>query len=324
MSSRIASANAGVMRYQVQFVDGSSAVFVGKRKTSAIIAKGIGMAGGGNLRLILELLLHHKVIGYQRSAIREAVLYQETELLPKDMIPVVYDAVTDWSGGRCFFMMEELPLSQPPCQHVYAIADRLASFHASYLGTEKPHPILNVYTPLEYHRASAMFSMMFQQLEAENRILFTKTQLHTIEAFCKNLGREAAAVASRKTFTHNDCCVRNICISGERIVFYDWELACWQNPEHDIIELLISMLHQLPQSEVLAVLQYYRRRMEQFSGVSMTNREYKRYLRFNTLEFCINKLSILRLAGKKLHLSLPSQLAENTSGMMQILEIGTR
>jgi aminoglycoside phosphotransferase (APT) family kinase protein len=51
-----------------------------------------------------------------------------------------------------------------------------------------------------------------------------------------------------RTLTHNDFHPRNVClreVNGEReLVAYDWELAAYQNPQHDLIEFLIYALDE--------------------------------------------------------------------------------
>ena len=161
---------------------------------------------------------------------------------------------------------------------------------------------------------------MFRHLAKENISLFGEKKTVAIEAFIDNLHNESAAVSFHRTLTHNDLSYRNISCC-DSVIIYDWELACYQNPEHDIIELLISLLHELSADEVRSALSYHRQRLSELTGVSLTDKQYAVILRFNMLEFCINKLSMLRIAARRIPLPYIEQFTRNTSAMMDILDI---
>ena len=42
--------------------------------------------------------------------------------------------------------------------------------------------------------------------------------------------------------------------NGENIIIYDWELAAYGNPEHDLIEYLSFVLHEFSDSEVYDIM----------------------------------------------------------------------
>lgn len=323
ISSRIAARNAGVMRYHAVFRDGSSIRFVGKRKSVRVIANGIRMICGSDTLQTLNLTLCHKIFGYNGSVTREARLYKQPGVLPKALIPRFLGSAAGCLCGSCLIAMEELPLSEPAAPALFRVLEQIARLHAHYYGKEAlvKGLGLNQYTAADYRKTGRILRLMFEKLDAENRAVFSAAQIAGIRRFLSVIDREYAALSYRRTLTHNDCCDRNLCISGDRICLYDWELACWQNPEHDAVELIISVMDKIPDDTVLEALHTYRRRIEALTGVPMDDAEYGRLLRFNTMEYCVNKLAILRYAGKTLHDSTPERLANNTARMLHLLGI---
>ena len=219
--------------------------------------------------------------------------------------------------------MEELPESDAIEPALDRVLDEIAAVHAKYLGDRAivPQLRINCYSAADYRRTKGVLRRMFQSLAGENRRIFSAQQLAEIERFLAQIDTEYKAVSGRQTLTHNDCCDRNLCVTAERIYLYDWELACYQNPEHDAVELVISVLDALTDDEAKAMLRHYRDRMTALTGITLTDAEYHALLRFNTLEFCVNKLMLLRLAGKTLHVDTPQQTAKNTARMLRLLGI---
>ena len=322
MSNRIASKKAGILRYAVQFSDGTDVRFIGKRKSAAIIARGIFMLSGGDPLLFLLLVKNHKIIGYNGSFIREACLYNSFDNSLKKYLPDTIGSAASRLRGECFIAMEELPPNVCTAVHVFPMIDAIAQFHARYYGDTSCVKKLgiNCYASDDYRKTRRCLKRMFKSLSDENYSVFGKEKLEQIYRFIDNIHNEFALVEKRRTLTHNDYSLRNICIKNGQICIYDWELACFQNPEHDIAELLISVMHDMTDSEIITALGYYRKKLSELTGKVLSDKEYFSSLRFNTLEFCVNKLSILRIAGNYLKLSYTHKLAENTARMLDVLK----
>lgn len=322
ISNRFSSADAGVLAYTAELADGSVKRFIGKKKSFRIVLNGILMLCEGDAVLLSLLLLNHKILGYNGSALRESRLYGAVEKPLLQHLPKVYGSASRRIHGDCFIAMEEFPHAQPSRDELYKVIDAILPFHAQYYGNEKfvrTHGV-NVYDRAVHRRSRSGLRRMSSHLEKENEVVFGKGKTSVINAFIDALDSEYAAVSFHRTLTHNDLSYRNISC-GDSVIIYDWELACYQNPEHDIIELLISLLHQLSPEEVRSALGYHRQRLAELTGVSLTDEQYSAILRFCTLEFCVNKLSMLRIAARRISLPHIEQLAKNTSAMMDILDI---
>ena len=103
-------------------------------------------------------------------------------------------------------------------------------------------------------------------------------------------------------------------------LIYDWELSCYQNPEHDIVEFLIFVLHELSDDEVKSGIEYYKRELFEKLKLDISKEDYKRILEFNILEYTVNKLSVYRLADRRYKLDFTEQICMNTSRLIKIAE----
>lgn len=323
VSNRIASPRAGVMRYRIISADGAVRSFVGKSKTMAIIANGIRLLSGGDIIAFLLLVLEHKALGYNDSSVREVYIYRALAPELSAHVPVFIGAYTDSFTKESFLAMEELPSAAPRSDKLTEVIDIITEFHARYYGdvSAAEQMKLNNYSPRDYKRIRSRFRRMLQRLHDEDTEIFGEDKLAVIERFIGELHIRYAEVSFHRTLTHNDLSPRNISAYDGDIRIYDWELAAYQNPEHDIIELLISMLHELSDEQALSALHHHREVLAEKTGVQLTDEQYCTILRFNTLELCINKLCMLRLAGKHLGLDYTEQLAINAARMMDILNI---
>ncbi len=323
ISNRIASSKSGIRKYRAVFPDSSEKCFIGKTKSSLIIANGIKLLSGGNPILFLMLVMNHKILGYNQSYAREAVIYNGFDDSLKKYLPDIIGSLISRFNGSCFIAMEELGCHSCDNADLYRMTDAICEFHAHYFGASDCIGRLgiNCYSPADYRRSRGFIKRLFNRLSDENLVIFGKAKLDLICSFIDNMHNEFSAVEKRRTLTHNDYSVRNIYADEQRICIYDWELACYQNPEHDIIELLVSVMTDIDDDEVKKVLEYYREKLSELTKTTLTDEEYSHLLRFNTLEFCVNKLSILRIGGQYLKLDYTQQLAKNTSRMFDILKI---
>ena len=323
VSNRVASAHAGVKRYRVEFSDGTARSFIGKSKTMKIIANGIKLLSGGDIRLFFLLVLRHKVLGYNDSSVREAVMYRGFSPELAAYLPTFIGAYTESFTKDSFIAMEEIPAYSPVSNKLINIIDIITEFHSRYYGdiSVVKQMKLNSYSSSDYKHMRCRFSRMLSRLHDEDTEIFGMDKLAVIHRFIDELHIRHAEISFHRTLTHNDLSPRNISIGCDDIRIYDWELAAYQNPEHDIIELLISMLHDLSDEDAVSALNFHRKLLANKTGICLTDEQHSAILRFNTLELCINKLCMLRLAGKHLGLDYTEQLAINAARMMDILNI---
>lgn len=323
ITGRIAHTSAGILRYHVAFSDGSEACFVGKRKTRLVVFRGMRMLSKGDPLLFLMLMRSHRIFAYDRSALREARLYEAPDAQLRDLMPHFYGSAVSHLTGESLVAMEELSQGEPDREALYPALDAAAAFHAAYFGDAActAKLLLNSYRTADYRRARSCMRRIFDRLHAENERCFSRAQIDCIHRFIENIHTEFAAVSHRRTLTHNDYCVRNLKLHEGKPIIYDWELACYQNPEHDAVELVLSVMGELRDGEVLQALHYHRETLAKLTGVQLTDAEFAALLRFNTLEYIVNKLSLLRHACRSLGSSDMERLAAQAARLMELLEI---
>ena len=79
INNLVALKRCGIYHVDVEFDDGSSAELLLKIKSNNVLKNGINLVSGKDFRLMKELVLHKKVLGYDKSYLREDVLYREID-----------------------------------------------------------------------------------------------------------------------------------------------------------------------------------------------------------------------------------------------------
>jgi hypothetical protein len=101
------------------------------------------------------------------------------------------------------------------------------------------------------------------------------------------------------TVTHNDFNTRNVCLrkTGEpRLVVYDWEVPCWQNPQHDLIEFMVYAFEANASMDKFRIFsEYYRQELEKASGTVIPVDEFNRILYLNALEIALVRFNLYLL-----------------------------
>ena len=152
--------------------------------------------------------------------------------------------------------------------------------------------------------------------ELENRI---DKELR-IEEFINNIDQYLGKYIKHQTLTHNDFSTRNIFMDDEQLYIYDWELAAYQNPEHDLIELLAYSLEQIDTNEVKEIIKMYRKELYSKINAKYNDQEYKEILINNLKKFIAIRLTMLRIANKKIKMDFIDILINNCNKLYYIIE----
>lgn len=97
------------------------------------------------------------------------------------------------------------------------------------------------------------------------------------------------------TIIHNDFNPRNIAFrktaKGPQLVAYDWELATWHVPQHDLAELLAFVLSDTSTlDEVDEYLEYHRLALERASGKSIDPEQWRKGYALSMKDLLINRI----------------------------------
>lgn len=327
ISNRIALGQNGIYRLCIRFEDGSSLDCIRKTKTKSVVRNGIRLISGKSLRFKVSMTLHKKILGYNRSCTREIALYDKLDGSLRKHIPEYYGSFYEPRKKLYSLILRQYECPQPDnpgVEEIKRALDALLDFHIFFYNREdKARELgLNIYSPEDYRRAKPYIRLLFHSGDDENRRCFGKEKLRKIDRFIDEIDRQAERFAEHRSFSHNDFTRRNLFFTEDAVLLYDFELAAFQNPEHDLIEMLIYEADNLSGSDILELIEYHRNRLLPHAAPlrKMSKAQYKELLLFNAYEFTAIRLSLLRIAGKALGEDFVEALLENADKTTSYIE----
>ncbi|MCP4131571.1 MAG: phosphotransferase [bacterium] len=287
-----------------------------KTNDSEIIDVGTGLArlsGDDRLPGLFESQNH--IFGFENSHIREIEFYRNVKPEILAFCPEIYGVRSEPGRELFAILMEDLS----ECSHldtvnnpslwdersITTVLEDLASMHSVYLDRFEDIPsIMNVNTLNTDEFWGAV--NFLRELTGFNASRFD----HLLPEHCVSLFRDFLNNSIENlekmhdfpmTLTHNDFNPRNICLrhttEKPRLVIYDWELPCFQNPQHDLIEFLIYSLEENAEmDEFEKYIFFYMEKLEEFSGRKFSPEEFMKVLYLNALEIGVTRFNLYLLA----------------------------
>ncbi len=290
-----------------------------KLKTSdtEIIDVGIGLArlsGEDRLPGLFESQVN--VFGFDGSHEREIAFYR---LAGKDMLsycPEIYGSYADASKNAYAVLMEDLSSSthldtvnRPSlwdAESIKAVLFDLAGMHSVYMERfeDIPEEInVNNYTEKNLVPASDLLSELTSYNARRFPELLTKPIEKIYQVFLDNIPGILNEMESfPMTLTHNDFNVRNICLrkpepKRSRLVLYDWEVPCWQNPQLDAVEFLVYCLPgNATRSSFSRYISQYMKNLEGFSERTFDKKIFEKVLYLNAIKLAVIRFNLYLLA----------------------------
>ena len=324
ITGKVEQSSLNLHKYGIVFKEGLSKEVLVKSKSRNIIKNGIRLLNHDNDIYLLYLLIrYHKVLSFDKNYIRELKFYENIDIELKKHTIACYGCYKNSLQSKYLIFMKEIKDSfEFDKSYIYKTLDVIIKFHKQYYGKKECCDIyrLNYYTNHDYKRSRRLLSYIFHKFDKENKTYFSSKGLEKIEDFLKNIHIYHKNLPKHLSLTHNDFTARNTFFRKETVLIYDWELACYQNPEHDLIEFLIFELHKFADNEVRELIAYYKNNLLSALNMNIQNEDYKRILKFNTLEYIVNKLSVYRLADVSLKFEFMSGVCKNAARMLLIVE----
>ena len=324
ITGKVEQSSVNLYRYGIVFKEGLSKEILVKSKSRNIIKNGIRLLNYDNdIRLLYLLIRYHKVLSFDKNYIRELKFYENIDIELKKHTIACYGCYKNSLQSKCLIFMREIKDSfEFDKSYIYKTLDVIIKFHKQYYGKKECYDIyrLNYYTNHDYKRSRKLLSYIFHKFDNENKVYFSSKGLEKIENFLENIHIYHKNLPEHRSLTHNDFTARNIFFLKEDLLIYDWELACYQNPEHDLIEFLIFELHKFADDKVRELITYYKNNLLSALNINIQKADYERILEFNTLEYIVNKLSVYRLADVSLKLAFIKQMCKNAARMLLIIE----
>lgn len=322
ITGRVSTKSQSVHKYNVTFADGGEMPVICKYKSRNIIINGAMLLNYNNdPRFYAYALRSRKVLGFDHSHFREIVFYQNIDDSLKKYLVEIYGSCRDDSKNLYVIAMRELQNSFPLSRDViYRIMDAITDFHAFYYNDHSSveRLQLNEYTTKDYILNKPLLRIVFHGLDESNRRLFSENNYSKLTNFLENIDEFHSRLACHSTLTHNDFSPRNIFWDEESVHIYDWELACYQNPEHDLVEFIIMIMSDLSDAEILEWMQCFKRLLYEKIDVSISDEEYHKIIQFNIMEYCVNRMSVLRAANRRLKLEFIDNMAVNANRLMNL------
>lgn len=329
----------GLFRYRATVSNGGTSVrnMVLKIKSAdtEIIDIGAGLAklsGEDRLPGLFEAQQH--IFGFENSHIREIECYRHFSPGLMAYTPVIYGTAIDYERELFAVLMEDLS----ECSHletvnnagawddeaIGCVIDDLAGMHAVYLNRfDEVPPAVNIIT-LDEERSQGAVPFL-KELTDFNALRFPAIIEPGLSAVYRSYldGMGAHVRAMRKapmTVTHNDFNTRNICLrpvgASPRLIAYDWELPCYQNPQHDLVEFLVYALND-GMASADAWAERYRQKLAQQSGVAIDADEFKRIMLLNALDLAVVRFNLYLLAHNIAKFSFFERVYRNLKQFIQ-------
>lgn len=331
LTGRAIMGKSPISKFQISFEDGEMMEVIIKFKSSKVITNGIAFLNyEKSPGLYYYLARYHRILGYDRSFLREIVFYNtiaeklkyehQNEL--KELLPFVFGTYRNMLQNSYMIVMREFSGGQKTTRDsIYPVLDNILKFHILFYGKREliSNFKLNFHCAEDYKKARPLLRGLFEKFKGENSLYF-KEELPFLLHFIDAIHERKSELKEHFSLTHNDFCPRNLFFDGKKIIFYDWELAAYQNPEHDLVEYLCFVLHEFSDSEVMDIIEYYKNKLFGALNLNITQEEYRRILEFNISEFIINKLSLYRTAAKTFSIDFVEELCLNSARLLRIIK----
>ncbi len=323
ITGKVSMRDKSVHKYIISFADGEKLPVICKYKSKNIIINGARLLNYNNsIRFYACVIRSRKVLGFDKSHFREIMFYENVDDSLKKHLVEIYGSYRNDRRNLYMIVMSELQNTIALNRDViYRIMDTITDFHAFYYGNHSVVETmrLNEYTTKDYKMNKNLLHIIFHGLDESNKRHFSEENYSKLNNFLENIDDIHSQLVNHRTLTHNDFSPRNIFWDESAIHIYDWELACYQNPEHDLIEFIIMIMSNSSDAEILEWMKCFKQMLFSKIVVNMSDDEYKKIIDFNIMEYCVNRMSVLRTANRRLKLDFIDDMAANANRLMDIV-----
>ncbi len=319
-------ASVGLFKYKLRINTDKGprempAVLKLKSAESDLLNTGVGLVRlSGEDRLPGLFERHQHIFGFENSTIREIAFYKDAKPEVLKFCPEIYGTKIEEDRALYAILMEDLSGNanfstiDDPAQwdenSIKAVLEGMASIHSAYFNDFQSIPEsmqINRFDPESLFAASEFLRELTDFNAGKFPELITsqvrKLYHDYITGFSSNLKKMQDFAM---TLTHNDFNTRNLCIgdqSGHKtLVLYDWELVCYQNPQHDLAEFLVFALsEQADVKQFFKFTQFYRLQLQKITGITIPKESFNQVLRLNLMDLATVRFNLYLLAHNLLH-----------------------
>lgn len=273
---------------------------------------------------------YHPIFGFDDCDQREMAFYEKVAPEIQQFCPKLLGVKQD--GPRQIFalLLEDLtPFIYPKSSNKASVWDTskiqialrdLAKMHSVYWNDYEAIPKeMKVVSFRERFDSSATILLKEAlRFNAQNHpTLISKGLFVKLDAFLDNFEEHINTMDGyHKTLIHNDSNARNIGVreteNGQKMVFFDWELAAYHNPQRDLIELLSSLLPaDASKADFTAWVYYYLQVLSEETKTDLNREQFFKVLEINAYECALIRLNLYLLVHNIMKLDYIDQLYLN-------------
>lgn len=276
------------------------------------------------------------------SHIRELKIYQDIDPRVLAYCPKIYGTMANPRREIYAVLMEDLTGSRYydsihrggnwNRESIKTVLSDMAALHAVYFDRYQGLKEMNIYRLGKDFVCSA--SELLKELTQFNAMRYPELISPRIkeiyQAFLYDLEENIDRMLSfPQTLTHNDFNPRNLCLrKGNRqpsTVLYDWELAFFQNPQHDLLEFLIFVLKEgSPREEYLNYADFYLGRLQGILGKEFSRRHFLDVLDLNAVFFALVRMNLYLLGHNILKLGFLERVYKNLTAFIENSRHGSK
>ena len=104
-----------------------------------------------------------------------------------------------------------------------------------------------------------------------------------------------------RTLIHNDFNPRNVCLrpthDGPRLCVYDWELATYHIPQHDLVEFLLFVVGpEIEYDKVFAYMEAHRKALEKYAQTTIDQEQWRIGFNLGIFDLTVNRIALYLMA----------------------------
>lgn len=287
-----------------------------------------------------------KVLGFDNAHKREIALFSHLNALgDSDLLslcPTVFGSHADDKAQLYTLLMEDLS----HCTHLdtihmptlwqdneIKIALRgLTKIHASYFDNVDALEPLVITGVLDKFNSAALLESktLLNRITEYNNQRYPDLVPESLTNRVSNLlDSNSPLLVAMSDFplclSHNDFNIRNLALrhseDGAQLVAYDWELACIQNPQRDLIEFLISVIDTLDTgSDVQSYIEFYRTELSALTGYQWESAQFHEVLLGNALYLFATRFNAYLLTNNVFKLDFIPRLTTNLLNFIEVVD----
>jgi thioester reductase-like protein len=273
-------------------------------------------------------------LGFTNTHLRELALYEIPDRGVRRHSPTIYGTLRDEPNERWVLALEDLesvPRSSWDRQGIEAAIRGLAAIHA--IGLQDGSPLRREDWLRPVMTAESMGEMaelwdaladharpFFQRWAGDTAVVAQKEALSAIHTSWEELERLP------QTLIHNDFNPRNLVLRSKpngretTLCAYDWELATFGVPQHDLAELLCFVLSpSATEGELFHYLELHRRSLERETGVAIDRGDFRRGFELSLRDLIVNRFALYTLVHRLQSKPFLEQVIPNWLHLLRLL-----